>query len=128
MASVSVRYPNVATVPKSASASIIASATPTASAGRAMGKVTSRKGRPRERPRLGEGGAREEIHVGIEDQHHHGSDAAVRADLGQPEPWAQPGPESRLHRSREVEEAEEGEADDVGGDGQRRGRRPIPEG
>jgi hypothetical protein len=47
---VSVRYPKVATVPKSASASIMASEVPATSDGRAIGSDTWRNACQRERP------------------------------------------------------------------------------
>ena len=69
--------------------------------------------------------AGEEIDVRVVDEDHHQGDAAVRADLGQAQALAEGAAERGLHRAREVEETEEGEADDVGGHGERQDERPL---
>jgi hypothetical protein len=67
----------------------------------------------------------EEIDVRVVDEDHHQGDAAVRADLGQPQALAEGAAERGLHRAREVEETEGGEADDVGRHGERQDERPL---
>ena len=80
----------------------------------------------RGRALLGERRPTKQVDVGIEDEGHDDDHAVIsgRIDGG-------PGPEVRaecgLHRSGEVEDPEEGEADDIGGDGQGQDQRPLEE-
>jgi len=123
---VSVRYPNVATVPKSASASIMASETPATREGRASGSVTATKARisgaaeasrglERRGALLPEGGARQQVDVRIEDEGHREHDAPVRPEFRQSSARPDPPAQRALDRPGEVEEPEEREADHVRG-------------
>jgi hypothetical protein len=77
---------------------------------------------------LQEGGARQQIHVGIQHQRQHDDGAAQRADLRKPvvtvgpaEQLAQPG----LHRTGEIQHAGVGVGDDVGRHGHGQQQRPF---
>ena len=74
---------------------------------------------------LAEGHARQQVHVGIEDQRHHHHDARVGADLGQPRAGADPAAQPALQRPRVLEQADEREADHVGRHGERQDQRPF---
>ena len=107
-------------------------------AGRARGRATEKKPRQGPRPErpaglqhahrlFQEGGPRQQIHVGIEDQGHHRDGAAERPDLGKPV-VALTGPcegfaQDPLHRSRVLEYVGVDVGDDVGrhGHGQKQG-------
>ena len=69
--------------------------------------------------------ARQQVHIGIEDQRHHDHDPRVGADLGQPRAGAEPAAQRTLQRPRVFEEADEREADHVGRHGQRQDQRPF---
>ncbi len=115
---------------------MIASASPAPMAGRAMGRATRQKacqGRQAKHPRrlhqaapLGEeGGAREQIDVGVEDQHQHGDHAAGGAHARQPQAAAEPLAQQRLHRAGEIQQADEDERQHVGRDRERQHQRPV---
>jgi hypothetical protein len=74
-----------------------------------------------------EGGAGEQVDVGVEDERHHRHHAAIASGV-EANPEAQPVPEQCLDRTGKVEEAEKREPDHVGRHGERQDEGPLEKG
>ncbi len=75
-----------------------------------------------------EGGAREHVDVGVEDQGHHRDDPARRAHRRHPVAAPAEGlAQGALHRAGEVQEPQGHEPQHIGGDGQRQHQGPVEE-
>ncbi|MNR08162.1 hypothetical protein D3C85_1243060 [compost metagenome] len=72
-----------------------------------------------------ERGARQQIYVGIEHQHEHDNYAARGAHTRQTQPRTKPFAQQRLHRAREIQQADEDEGQHVGRNSERQHQRPI---
>src|SRR3970040_713040 len=118
----------MATVPKSARASITAGERPATIDGGARG-TPQEDGRPARAEGAGgfQGRFRlfekrrpgQEVDVGIEDEGHHEDDPPKRGDVREPDPRSEDAAEPALHGAGVIEEPAEDKADDIGGHRQR---------
>ena len=72
-----------------------------------------------------EGAAREQVDIGIEHQHQDQDHPAGGAYARQPQAAAEPLAQQALHRSGEIQQADEDERQDVGRDRERQHQRPV---